>query len=72
MSPLPCLPVPIHPIFILSLGGFFPITDEGMMVGITTVPAAATMVFEINFLLFISILWFILKCMIDLKLVKRK
>jgi hypothetical protein len=38
---------------ILSLGGFLPITDEGMIVGRIIVPAAAATEFEINFLLFI-------------------
>jgi hypothetical protein len=53
MSPLPCLPQPIHPMLILSLGGFLPITDEGTIVGKIIVPAATVTESEINFLLFI-------------------
>jgi len=47
------LPKPIWPIFILSLGGFFPITDDGIIVGRTNVPATAAAASVINFLLFI-------------------
>jgi len=51
MSPLPCLPQPIHPMLILSLGGFFPITPAGTIVGKIMAPAVADTDFEMNSLL---------------------
>jgi hypothetical protein len=43
---MPILPTPIQPILILSLGGFWPRTEEGTIEGIANTEAAKVVFFK--------------------------